>query len=65
METTEKSLMPQMSVPVERRLFEASAVGGNGAASVVASNWGCRHHCGSSSNQCYVDCVRRVESYPH
>lgn len=41
----EKGLMPQMSAPVERKLFEASALGESGAErSVVPSrrpvNWG-------------------------
>jgi hypothetical protein len=63
METTEKSLMPQMSAPVERKLFEAPAMGENGAVSVVASrdpHVVCTESCGGRTRgRCYDNCRTR------
>lgn len=61
MKQNETSLMPQMSTPVERKLFEAPALG-DGAARVVASRSKeqiCSESCGSSRGKCYNNCLLR------
>lgn len=57
METTEKSLMPQMSAPVGRTLFDTSAVGKDGAA-VTASN--CENYCRNAARK--NDCIARCKA---
>lgn len=63
MEKNEKSLMPQMFAPVERKLFEGPSLGGDGAASVVASrdpHVVCTESCGGRTRgRCYDNCRTR------
>lgn len=63
MEMTEKSLMPQMSAPVERKLFEAPVVGANGAEGSVVPSRQPYEHCAplcGGNHACMRRCMRGI-----